>query len=279
MIFRLCVRWIISCYYLEGSLVEGGTQMSRILTFGLLLILVALIAGTADAGVVIYLPMDEGQGDTVADHSGNGNDGVLEDGPIWVDGKSGKALQFSGGSRVHILASNSLHGDIFKDDFTLLAWINPDFAGDQWEHVWRSVDGNDATQCSLFLNIDGFLSWRGRVADAWGERCGTPAGTINANEWTHIALTSDKVNYRIYVNGAEAGSSAFEEMDGGITDYYLGFDGREWAEAFSGVIDEVYLLTVAMPADEIAGVAAGTLASVQPAAKLATTWGDAKGNK
>jgi hypothetical protein len=250
--------------------------MSRSLLLCLLLSMVFVAFQAADAAVVLYLPMDEGQGDVAADLSGSGNDGILEDGPVWVQGKYGSALEFDVGSRVHIPASNSMHGEIFKDEFTFLAWIMPARSGDDWQHVLRSVDGDDATQCSLFLNTTGFLSWRGRVDAAWGERCGTPEETIPANEWTHVALVSDQVDYKIYANAVEVGSAVFEEMDGGIVDFYLGFDGREWNERYTGAIDEVYILTEAMSVGDIAGVMDNSLAPVQPADKLAATWGHIK---
>ena len=39
---------------------------------------------------------DEGKGEVTKDSSGNGNDGKLMNGPKWVDGKFGKALEFDG---------------------------------------------------------------------------------------------------------------------------------------------------------------------------------------
>lgn len=241
-----------------------------------LLMLIIAAAEAVDPTIVLYLPLDENQGDDTADLSGNGNDGFLEDSPKWIPGKFGKALEFGAGSRVYIPASDSLHGDIFMEDFTLLAWIMPTLTGDTWQHVWRSVDGEDGTQCTLFFNTGGFLSWRGRVDDTWGERCVTPEGMIPADEWTHIAVVSDRSDYRIYINGAEEGTSTFEELDGDIADFYLGFDGREWAETYTGAIDEVYLLTRALSAVEVMNAMAGIDMSVQPAGKLAGTWGDLK---
>lgn len=250
--------------------------MVKSLLFCFLLTLAFITVEAASPTMVLYLPMNEGQGDTAADLSGNGNSGALEDGPNWVQGKFGQALEFNEGSRIHILASDSLHGDIFKDDFTLAAWVKPNMTGDTWQHVWRSVDENDATQCSMFLNTTGFFSWRGRVAEAWGERVGTPEGTVNANEWVHMTLVSDKINYTIYLNGVEAASTPFEEMDGGITDYYMGFDGRQWNERFSGAIDEVYFFNAATSADKIGDIMAGAVTSVQPVSKIALTWGSIK---
>jgi len=66
---------------------------------------------TDETGLIGYWPMDENQGQTVADKSGNGNDGTLgadsgesTDDPAWVDyapswteeGRFGKALKFDG---------------------------------------------------------------------------------------------------------------------------------------------------------------------------------------
>ncbi len=242
--------------------------------------LMAVVAEAADPALVFYMPMDEGEGKTVADLSGKGNDGELMDGPDWVPGKFGTALEFNEGSRVHIPASDSLHGDIFKDDFTLIAWVNPTLTGDEWQHVWRSVDGEDNTRATLFLNTGGFFSWRGPVGGTWGERCVTPGGMVNADEWTHVAVVGDRQDFRIYINGEEAGTAPFEEMDCDIADYYLGFDDRQWSEKFSGAIDEVYILTRAMTADEIKAGTKGVMLdiiSVRPAGKFADTWGRVKG--
>jgi hypothetical protein len=81
--------------------------------------------------------------------------------------------------------------------------------------------------------------------------------------------------------GEEAATSPFVEMDGGIADYYLGFDDREWDEWFTGAIDEVYILTRAMTADEIKVALDGPMMqiiSVRPAGKLAAMWGHVKGS-
>ncbi len=255
--------------------------MIKVLMLCFLMVLIAGTARAVDPALAIYLPLDEGKGDTAADGSGNRNDGLLEDGPNWVDGKFGKALEFEGGSRVHISASDSLHGNIFKEGFTLLAWIMPLPDGNDWGHVWRSVDGNDATQCTLFYNSGGLLSWRGQVEAVWGERCATLGGSVNAEEWSHAAVVGDGTDFRIYINGEEAATAPFVEMDGDITDYYLGFDARQWVEWYTGVIDEVYILARAMTADEIGAAQEGPLTqiiSVKPQAKLAVTWAQVKEN-
>jgi hypothetical protein len=50
-----------------------------------------------DEGSIIGMWLfDEGEGDVAEDSSGNGNSGTLMNGPKWVEGKFGEALEFSG---------------------------------------------------------------------------------------------------------------------------------------------------------------------------------------
>lgn len=51
------------------------------------------------AGLAAYWKMDEGAGATTADSSGNGHAGSLVNGPAWVTGSAGKALQFNGSNQ------------------------------------------------------------------------------------------------------------------------------------------------------------------------------------
>ena len=91
-----------------------------------------------------------------------------------------------------------------------------------------------------------------------------------------MAVVSDRQNFKIYINGVEAASSAYEELDGGAADYYLGFDNREWDERYSGAIDEVCIFTKAMTADQIQQAMEGIRIAVRPAGKLTATWGALK---
>ena len=48
-----------------------------------------------DKSLLLYLALDEGQGNVIKDQSSNGFEGKVVDAK-WVDGKFGKALQFDG---------------------------------------------------------------------------------------------------------------------------------------------------------------------------------------
>src|SRR3990167_9085959 len=53
-------------------------------------------AAVSNLGLVGYWSMNEGTGTVAGDASGNNNRGILTNGPTWVDGKRGKALNFDG---------------------------------------------------------------------------------------------------------------------------------------------------------------------------------------
>ena len=65
---------------------------------------------------------DEGNGDTAKDSSGNGNDGTLE-GPKWVDGKFGKALEFNGASDYVDTGNNPITDLNGTKIFSISAWV------------------------------------------------------------------------------------------------------------------------------------------------------------
>ena len=75
----------------------------------------------ANLGLVGYWSMNENTGTVASDFSGNGNRGILTNGPTWVDGKRGKALNFDG-SDDYVDAGNIL---TFTNSqtLTLSAWF------------------------------------------------------------------------------------------------------------------------------------------------------------
>jgi hypothetical protein len=201
--------------------------------------------------LLAWWTFDEGAGDIVGDASGNGNHGILEDGPTVVDGQFGQALAFED-SRVAIGASDSLTADLFQGSFTLAAWINPTRTGNTWQQIFRSIRADDTSNDTLFINNGGKLSWRGRVGGAWANRmCETAPHVVPADQWTHVAVTGDGMNFRIYVNGALSQESTFQTTDGTNAIYYIGGDPRWIRESFIGMIDDVRIYNMALTGLEI----------------------------
>jgi hypothetical protein len=236
------------------------------------MVLMPFAAEALEKPVAAYL-FDDIRGDAVADASGSGNDGTMEDGPVAVDGPFGKGLEFEG-SRVLISASNSLTGDLFQGPFTVLGWIKPKLAGNTWQQAFRALRAEEESNDTLFINNDGRLSWRGRVGGAWaGGMCETAAGAVAADTWAHFAVVGDTANFRIYVNGELAQESAFQTTDGANEQYIIG--GAAGGESYSGAVDDLAVFAVALQQADIVRIMDGGLeatAAVQPEGKLAARW-------
>ncbi len=232
--------------------------MSKRFSQAIILILVLSLAGEAWAKLVGYWKLDEGSGTVAKDSSGNGNDGTWLGGPTVVDGHYGKALSFSN-SRVSVPASSSLTADLFKQPFALAVWINPTRAGGTgYQQVFRSIKTDATSNDTLFLNNNGLLSWRGRVATTWTTLCETATNVVPANQWTHVAVTGDGTNFCIYVNGALAQTSAFRTTDGTNATYYLGGDATSTNEFYYGMIDDARVYSHALTAAEVKNAMLGT---------------------
>jgi len=217
--------------------------ISFVLVFGLM--------SNASAELVGQWKLDDGGGTTALDATGNGNDGTLEDDPTFVLGQFGQALAFDG-SRVTIGASDSLTADLFQGSFTLSAWINPTRTGNGWQQIFRAWRENDESNDTLFLNNDGRLSWRVRVGGAWaGGMCETAADVVPADQWTHVAVTGDGTNFRIYVNGALSQESAFQITDGTNVNYYIGGNPTSLNESYAGMVDDLRVYNHVLSEDDV----------------------------
>jgi len=243
-------------------------------------IMPSVVDARLDKDLVLYYTFDEGKGDTVKDASQNKNDGVIKGNSKWVDGKFDKALDLPLGSFVEIQASNTLTGDVFKEDgFTIYVWINPSFikAVSPWEHIWRSLPWPQGSSNTLFFNLDGRLSWRAGVGGTWTVLCETAPGVVKEGEWTNVVVSGDKTNFKIFVNGNETMKSEYIKTDGGNTTYHIGGEGDE---CYAGAIDETAVFSRALIDDEIEKCMSGikAAAAVLPKGKITTIWGVLKGS-
>jgi len=236
------------------------------------------IAGFASADVVGLWLLDEGQGGTVKDSSGNGNDGVIE-GAEWAQGKFGSALRFDGETtRVVIPSSDSLN---VPEQVTVEAWIFPMELHDDINAVaqkWGDLSNRRQYQVGA-IGPEG-------TARFYVSHTGTdhqrPIGEgIPANEWTHLAGTFDGQVIRVFVNGK---LSAELDSPGGIhqsdLDFFIGGYGPddEYAQNrhFNGIIDEVRVSDVALTEDDLKQSMEGFFA-VSPNDKLPAIWAEIKG--
>jgi len=204
------------------------------------------VTNAPPAGLVASFGFEEGTGSTVADSSGNGNNGSIT-GATWTTaGKYGSALSFNGTNNlVSVPDSNSLD---LTTAMTLEAWVKPTALGTTWRTVLMKERSANMSY-DLYANDDkGFPEtavWIG------GEKASKATAGLPLNAWTHLAATYDGANLRLYVNGTQTATIA---QTGSITTSTgaLRIGGNNvWPEWFSGVIDEVRVYNRALSATEI----------------------------
>ena len=247
----------------------------------IILILVFGTIGNADlkSDMALYLPFDEGDGDTTADQSENGNDGILHAVEWTGDGKFGNAVQFSGvpGGWVEVPDAPSL--DI-EDEVTILAWVFPTEFTAEWLRIVVKTHESDIAPWMMYgIYEEGGTNGRtGFILSIGNAQMTTSEEPIPLGEWTHMAATYDGAMMKVYYNGgvvAEAAASG--KLDTNDVPVSIGRNNVGNREHYIGVIDEVAIFSRALTEAEIKqAMGAPITAAVEPSGKLPITWGFVK---
>lgn len=191
-------------------------------------------------------------GASLIDSSGNGNHGTLSGLYGYVSGRSGLALNLSGGAGD--LPDGIVAG---LTDFTIASWVylnaNPSWA--------RIFDFGTGTSAYMFLtnNPGGANQLRFAITTTAGsgeQVINAPA--IPLNTWTHVAVTLVGNVGTIYVNGVAVGTNANITLRpanlGTTTNNYLGDSQYSSDAALSGRLDDFRILGTGLNAAGIAGI-------------------------
>ena len=166
-------------------------------------VLVLSVAGIMTAGQLGYWAFDEGSGTTVKDSSGKGNNGTLVGGPLWVDGKFGKALQFDGvDDYVQVPHNASLIPTTGKA--TVSVWINAKrHTGPGGSSVARhSGQRRSPAPVQPVHEVSRVIHFSTGPSGAYIGPLST--GHVPLNEWVHVAVVVDNRDF-FYLNGEPAG--------------------------------------------------------------------------
>ena len=167
-------------------------------------------------------------------------------GATWTTaGRHGNALSFNGSSNlVRVASAASLN---LGSAMTLSAWVRP--AANQ--SGWRTIIQRQAD--AYFLAAGGDRPLRPAGGGTFGSSTPVVASptAIAVNAWTHLALTYDGANLRLYVNGTQV---AIRAATGAIqaTANPLWIGGNQpYGEYFRGLIDEARVYNRALSQTEI----------------------------
>lgn len=240
-----------------------------------LIVAMPTLAGLDDKSLVLYLSFDEGQGGDAKDGSVHGHDGELIQNPKWVDGQFGKALEFDGTKGQHVMVpiNDTLQ---LTEQFSIAFWVK---RGDAQIREWNyMVTAGSLKWASIFRTVDKNTYFWSTSGGAWAQKAITD--DIQPEDWVHLAVTHDtKSEVVIYNDGKKAGGGAkppvVDEIDGSVM-VGARHPGEEF---FTGIIDEVFLFNRIITAEEINELKDGEFLPVEPAGKLATTWGSVKAQR
>jgi concanavalin A-like lectin/glucanase superfamily protein len=217
---------------------------------------------------------DEGNGDTIKDSSGNGDDGEIN-GAKWVEGMFGTALEFNGSTDAVACPDNDSL-DI-TDVITVSAWIKTPQPAKNFQMI---VTHGMAVWELRFNASSGTVHFCAQIAGVWIDQTKYSTDTIlDADTWYHVVGTYDGSEVITWLDGKNDGHfDVSGEMP--LTDLAVNMGRRVEGGGYfySGVIDEVAIFNVALPEDDVKSLMDGleSVLAVSPLSKLATTWANIK---
>jgi len=200
-------------------------------------------------GLVSYLKLDETAGLTATDASGMNNSGTLANINSWTDGQINGAVHCGGSAGYVQVPINGLSANAGS----VAAWVRP----------------GGFTSTAQFIFGHATASWNNRIqlyfADATGNlslglgSSHTTLTNIQAlplSVWSHVALTWDGANYKVYVNGILKGSGTYTGLTSMAATADFGNNGMagDRAEGFNGCIDEARVYNRVLSDADVAGL-------------------------
>lgn len=234
-----------------------------------------------EGGLILYLPFDEGSGDTVEDLSDTGLDGTVLGNVDWVEGVKGKAINLDGETAyVNLPASDVLHEAGEQVSFAL--WFNATEVPQNvaWGELGTLIGRGNNGDFTLFV-LDGCVkamcftdggAWLELPTGAQQGVC-VPELAVEADRWYHVVFTYADPIGKLYLDG----ELAVEAEGPGGAIRYAGDDWTQFGalrgkqQFFNGAIDEIRIYNRALTPEEI-----GKMLPVASRGKLTTTWGRIK---
>lgn len=193
--------------------------------------------------LVAYWKLEEGNGNSVSDSSGNGNDLTIIGNPAWsvnippTTVADSFSLLFDGSTYGQLVDSLKNSNFDFTTGLTIEAWIKP-------------TQVNDSAVLSKF---SGFMMWFKNttvVNYINGNQASSISNIVNGL-WHHVAITWDGTNQAIYVDGVREGDLVSHTTPPSTGGSLLLGSYNPAQFNFIGNIDEVKVYNYARSQDEI----------------------------
>ena len=219
-----------------------------------------VISPNLQQGLVGHWTFDSStiSGNTVADVSGNGNNGTMMNGPTVIPGVEGQALSFNGTDQyVSVPNSSSLNPNVISVSFWVksavaaqnfyAAMVNKRLLGNTSPfNVW-SFDTNPSGNTYDFCITNNAGS-----GPTYGQWC--LSNGVLSTSWTHIVGTYDGTTQKLYENGVLVASQPVNiTLASSTLPVAIGWDNSTGGvnQHFNGAIDDVRIYNRALSATEV----------------------------
>jgi hypothetical protein len=197
----------------------------------------------SDPNLIGWWKLDEGQGTTAIDWSGHDNRGTLIDGPQWVLGYDGGALELDGmDDYVDFGSPTDLPSGLSAR--SMCAWARAD--GVPGGYGWIAAYGSPGTSQAMFigrLNTD-------LVGGGYGGDDVFEYGFWEVGVWHHICLTYDGTMARLYADGIEVASEA-KTWNLVRSRAHIGRQVNNAAQFWNGLVDDVRIYDKVLTPEEV----------------------------
>ncbi|NVL91353.1 MAG: LamG domain-containing protein [Desulfobacterales bacterium] len=205
------------------------------------------------SNLVGWWKFDEKSGYTAYDSSGNANHGTLHSDPRRVAGHDGSALSFDGvDDCVEIPDDDSLTP---SSEITISFWINN--RGGNSSGIFKFASCNLRAYSFQIADESDIVCAR-VYSDTMTYGDIYSNGSVSKNRWHHLALTFNRGNAAIYINGqldksALMSVSSITNDDQPLTigGYWSYCDEKFLEKALNGIVDELMIFDRALSVEEI----------------------------
>ncbi|OZG61350.1 carbohydrate-active enzyme [Bifidobacterium lemurum] len=216
----------------------------------------AVETAVATDGLIAAYDFADGEGQSLKDISGHGNDGTVEGSPIWGRG----ILSFDGGNYVK-LPDGLLEG---KTAATVSIMAKPDAtAKSRNNFLWNLGGDGDASTGQFFVSANGD---RAVISSTnWSDEQAVDGLGLTADVWKQVTVTIEPSESEgastltAYVDGEQVGASV--ESTVGIADLkahtsnYIAKSAYKNDKLFTGDVSNMRIYDRALSADEVRAVA------------------------
>jgi hypothetical protein len=196
-----------------------------------------------DPNLVGWWKLDEGSGTAALDWSGHDNHGSLVDGPKWVEGILGGALELGPANYLEI---NAVADDLTSNEVTLGAWINTADTGTWvWWFSCNTASGGNVV-------ILGLISGQITVYED-GEEIHSKT-LVHDSQWHHVAYTRIGDQGYLYVDGVLEGThdASYDLSPNNLWSIGQEYDaGPNPGDFLDGIVDDVRIYNMSMTQNQI----------------------------